>query len=125
MKDQHGRSIEYLRISVTDRCNFRCVYCMPQEGLPWLPKADILSYEEITLDLKAGDLFVFCTDGITEAMDATGREFGVERLKAIIEASRQKPARGILDAIFGAVQSFRAGTPPNDDMTAVALKITQ
>jgi cyclic pyranopterin phosphate synthase len=48
MKDQHGRSIEYLRISVTDRCNFRCVYCMPQEGLPWLPKADILSYEEIT-----------------------------------------------------------------------------
>ncbi len=48
MKDQHGRRIEYLRISVTDRCNFRCVYCMPQEGLPWLPKSDILSYEEIT-----------------------------------------------------------------------------
>jgi cyclic pyranopterin phosphate synthase len=48
MKDPHGSSIEYLRISVTDRCNFRCVYCMPQEGLPWLPKADILSYEEIT-----------------------------------------------------------------------------
>ena len=48
MKDQFGRSIEYLRISVTDRCNFRCVYCMPAEGLPWVPKADILSYEEIT-----------------------------------------------------------------------------
>jgi cyclic pyranopterin phosphate synthase len=48
MKDQHGRRIEYLRISVTDRCNFRCVYCMPQEGLPWLPKSEILSYEEIT-----------------------------------------------------------------------------
>ncbi|HSJ63786.1 MAG TPA: GTP 3',8-cyclase MoaA [Gemmatimonadaceae bacterium] len=47
MRDQHGRSIEYLRISITDRCNFRCVYCMPQEGLPWLPKAEILSYEEI------------------------------------------------------------------------------
>jgi cyclic pyranopterin phosphate synthase len=46
--DQHGRSIEYLRISVTDRCNFRCVYCMPEAGLNWLPKADILSYEEIT-----------------------------------------------------------------------------
>ena len=45
--DQFGRSIEYLRISVTDRCNFRCRYCMPVEGLPWLPKADILSYEEI------------------------------------------------------------------------------
>ncbi|MDQ6828516.1 MAG: radical SAM protein, partial [Gemmatimonadota bacterium] len=46
--DQFGRGIEYLRISVTDRCNFRCVYCMPAEGLPWLPKAEILSYEEIT-----------------------------------------------------------------------------
>ncbi|MCX5766479.1 MAG: GTP 3',8-cyclase MoaA [Gemmatimonadetes bacterium] len=47
MLDQYGRSIEYLRISVTDRCNFRCVYCMPEHGLAWLPKADILSYEEI------------------------------------------------------------------------------
>ncbi len=46
-RDQFGRAIEYLRISVTDRCNFRCRYCMPLEGLPWLPKADILSYEEI------------------------------------------------------------------------------
>ena len=48
LKDQFGRSIQYLRISVTDRCNFRCVYCMPLEGLPWLPKDEILSYEEIT-----------------------------------------------------------------------------
>ncbi len=48
LRDQFGRSIEYLRISVTDRCNFRCVYCMPEQGLPWLPKGDILSYEEIT-----------------------------------------------------------------------------
>jgi cyclic pyranopterin phosphate synthase len=45
--DQFGRKIEYLRISVTDRCNFRCSYCMPLEGLPWLPKSDILTYEEI------------------------------------------------------------------------------
>ena len=47
LRDQFGRSIEYLRISVTDRCNFRCVYCMPAEGLPWVPKSEILSYEEI------------------------------------------------------------------------------
>jgi cyclic pyranopterin phosphate synthase len=47
MRDQFGRSIEYLRISVTDRCNFRCLYCMPEQGLPWLPKAEILTYEEI------------------------------------------------------------------------------
>mgnify|MGYP001545357324 CR=1 FL=1 len=46
-KDQFGRGIDYLRISVTDKCNFRCLYCMPPEGLPWLPKSEILSYEEI------------------------------------------------------------------------------
>ena len=45
--DQFGRAIEYLRISVTDRCNFRCVYCMPETGMQWLPKSEILSYEEI------------------------------------------------------------------------------
>jgi cyclic pyranopterin phosphate synthase len=46
-RDQFGRAIEYLRISVTDKCNFRCLYCMPAEGLQWLPKSEILSYEEI------------------------------------------------------------------------------
>ena len=48
LTDGFGRSIEYLRISVTDKCNFRCLYCMPLAGLEWLPKSEILSYEEIT-----------------------------------------------------------------------------
>ena len=47
LTDSFGRGIDYLRISVTDRCNFRCLYCMPLAGLEWLPKSDILSYEEI------------------------------------------------------------------------------
>ncbi|MBA3969091.1 MAG: radical SAM protein, partial [Gemmatimonadetes bacterium] len=47
MQDAFGRRIEYLRISVTDKCNLRCVYCMPEEGLPWLQRNQILSYEEI------------------------------------------------------------------------------
>jgi GTP 3',8-cyclase len=47
MRDGFGRRIEYLRISVTDKCNLRCVYCMPEEGLPWLRRAELLSYEEI------------------------------------------------------------------------------
>jgi len=47
MHDAFNRRIEYLRISVTDKCNLRCVYCMPEHGLPWLRKADLLSYEEI------------------------------------------------------------------------------
>jgi cyclic pyranopterin phosphate synthase len=47
MTDGFGRRIEYLRISVTDKCNLRCVYCMPEEGLPWLRREQLLSYEEI------------------------------------------------------------------------------
>lgn len=47
MRDQHGRRIRYLRISVTDKCNLRCTYCMPEEGLDWIPKPELLTYEEI------------------------------------------------------------------------------
>jgi GTP 3',8-cyclase len=45
--DSHGRRIDYLRISLTDRCNLRCVYCMPAEGVQWKDPAEILSYDEI------------------------------------------------------------------------------
>jgi cyclic pyranopterin phosphate synthase len=48
LKDGHGRLIGDLRVSVTDRCNFRCQYCMPAEGLPWLERDEILTFEEIT-----------------------------------------------------------------------------
>jgi len=47
LQDGHGRVIEDLRVSVTDRCNFRCQYCMPAEGLPWLDRDQILRFEEI------------------------------------------------------------------------------
>ena len=45
--DTHGRVHRDLRISITDRCNFRCTYCMPEEGMQWLPREDILTFEEI------------------------------------------------------------------------------
>src|SRR5215210_8588511 len=47
LRDGHGRTISDVRVSVTDRCNFRCQYCMPAEGLPWLQRAEILRFEEI------------------------------------------------------------------------------
>ncbi|MBV9149874.1 MAG: GTP 3',8-cyclase MoaA [Candidatus Eremiobacteraeota bacterium] len=53
MIDQFSRPITYLRISVTDKCNLRCIYCMPEAGLPWLPKSEILSYEEIVAIVAA------------------------------------------------------------------------
>ena len=47
LADGFGRTIEYLRVSLTDRCNLRCVYCMPAAGLPWLPRPDLLSDDEV------------------------------------------------------------------------------
>src|SRR6516165_2921360 len=61
--DPFSRRVKDLRISITDRCNFRCTYCMPREGMPWLPRADLLTYEEIT---RLASVFVgrFGFDGI-------------------------------------------------------------
>lgn len=61
--DPFGRTIRDLRISVTDRCNFRCTYCMPAEGMVWLPKSEILTFEEIE---RLARLFVerYGVDGI-------------------------------------------------------------
>jgi GTP 3',8-cyclase len=47
LQDSHGRAIRDLRISITDRCNFRCFYCMPKEAMEWQPKGEILTFEEI------------------------------------------------------------------------------
>jgi len=61
--DPFGRTIRDLRISVTDRCNFRCTYCMPAEGMVWLPKSEVLTFEEIE---RLARLFVerYGVDGI-------------------------------------------------------------
>ena len=81
------------------------------------------SYDELTLDLKAGDLYVFCSDGIFDANDLMLREFGTERLIKVIDQSKHLSARAIVDAIFDAVEEFRGEAMPSDDMTAVAVKI--
>lgn len=54
--DPFGRAVTYLRISITDRCNLRCVYCMPKEGLQWQPRADQLSMEEIARVVESAAL---------------------------------------------------------------------
>ena len=54
MTGQFGRTINYMRVSVTDRCNLRCVYCMPPEGVPCLSHRDILTYDEITRVCRIG-----------------------------------------------------------------------
>jgi sigma-B regulation protein RsbU (phosphoserine phosphatase) len=96
-----------------------------QIELPGVPLGSFpgSSYDEATFDLVPGDLFVFCTDGVFEATDALGREFGAARLLQVVHDSRHKTARGLVDDIFTTVHEFRGHTSPNDDMTAVAIRI--
>ena len=54
LADRHNRVISYLRISVTDRCNFRCVYCLAESGIEWLPRDEVLSFEEIARVARVG-----------------------------------------------------------------------
>ena len=93
--------------------------------LPGVPLGSFAgsTYDELSFDLARDDVYVFCTDGVFEANDALGREFGTERLLQVVNDIRTKTAREIVDAVFAAVQDFRGDTPPNDDMTAVALKV--
>jgi len=82
------------------------------------------TYDEISFDLVPGDVYIFCSDGVYDAADECGQEFGNDRLLAVVAETRQRPAREIVDAIFVAVKAFRGDTAPNDDMTAVAVRIT-
>ncbi len=50
--DGHGRTVDYLRVSVTERCNFRCQYCMPEKPFSWVPRENLLSFEELFLFMK-------------------------------------------------------------------------
>ncbi len=68
LTDSLGRVHTYLRLSVTDRCNYRCVYCMPEEGMSWMPRDDLLSYEELGRVVR-----VFAAMGI-ERVRLTGGE---------------------------------------------------
>ena len=105
------------------RCSGGTVAQMVLPGVP-LGSFEGTTYDELTFDLAAGDLFVFCTDGVFEANDALGRYFGAERLMQVVADVREGSAREVVDAIFAAVHDFRGDTAQNDDMTAVALKIT-
>src|SRR5689334_12281115 len=106
------------------------IYCSgtncSQIELPGVPLGSFsgVTYDEVTLPLRAGDLFVFCTDGIFEATNAEGKDYGAKRLCEILREHRKATARAIVDAIFDSVILFRGMAPQADDMTAVAVKIT-
>jgi sigma-B regulation protein RsbU (phosphoserine phosphatase) len=98
-----------------------------QIELPGVPLGSFpgITYDEIALPLREGDVFVFCTDGIFEAEDDGHVAFGAQRVCDLVRAHRHESARAIVTAIFDAATAFRGSTSHDDDMTAVVVKITQ
>ena len=83
-----------------------------------------MTYDEVTLPLASGDVFVFYSDGVSEAMNRKSEEFGSQRLIGIVSKTRHLTAKEIVHSIVQGVDAHRDGFPPNDDTTIVALKIT-
>jgi len=97
-----------------------------QVDLPGVPLGSFsgTTYDEATFSLATGDVFVICSDGIFEAMNEDGEEFTASRLMEVVERTRDGSAKAMVDAIYDAVEAFRGEAIQNDDMTAVAIKIT-
>ena len=94
------------------------------EGFPLglFPNAE---YEEFTLSTQPGDLIVFFSDGIVDAVNADNDMFGDDRLKELLESQRQPTARSTVDSILQAVTDFQAGTAHFDDETIVVLRVLE
>src|SRR5437868_5837405 len=88
--DGWGRAIKSVRVSVTDKCNFRCRYCMPAEGLEWLPREEVLSFEEITRLAR-----VLAAVGVEEVRLTGGEPLVRRDLPALVAMLAQVP--GVTD----------------------------
>jgi sigma-B regulation protein RsbU (phosphoserine phosphatase) len=83
-----------------------------------------LEFPEDTLKLRAGDLLALYTDGVTEARNAAGELFGVERLCALLRGVRALSPAAVLETVLDEVVDFRAGLPPADDLTLLLVRAT-
>lgn len=83
-----------------------------------------MTYDEVTLPLASDDVFVFCSDGVSEAMNRRSEEFGSQRLIDVVSRTKHLTAKEIVHSITEAVEAHRAGFAPNDDTTIVVLKFS-
>lgn len=98
LTDNHGRPITYLRLAVTDRCNLRCQYCMPPEGLHWVPKSELLSFEEILRLLR-----IVASLGINKLRLTGGEPFLRKDLMSLIRSIQD-------EALFDSLSITTNGT---------------
>ena len=83
------------------------------------------TYEDYQYPLAVGDVFVLCSDGIFEAFNEAGEDFGAQRVIEIVEQNHAMPAKDIVNAMFSAVQNFCGDAEQSDDRTVVVVKINQ
>ncbi|HXC94493.1 MAG TPA: SpoIIE family protein phosphatase [Edaphobacter sp.] len=114
-------SVQPLFVAINSGDKPPTVRTIQAEGFPLglFPHAE---YEEFTLSTQPGDLIVFFSDGIVDAVNATGEMFGDDRLKELLESQHHPTAQSTVDAILQAVTDFQAGTAHFDDETIVALR---
>ena len=93
-----------------------------EQGGPVLGLLSIAAYEQATVSLRPGDLVVICSDGVTEARNAAGDEFGRDRLVAAMSGCHGGKPDAVLEQLLEAVRTFSAGEPQADDITALVLR---
>src|SRR5690606_30797485 len=86
IRDNHGRPINYLRLAVTDRCNLRCFYCMPEEGINFLPKPHLLTFEEMVRMVT-----LMAEMGITKVRITGGEPFVRKDMMAFLRSLKNIP----------------------------------
>ena len=82
-----------------------------------------VEFEEKRIQMLAGDVLVLHTDGIIESENSSGEQFGVDRLRAIVQASRFEPPQAIIDSVLQEVSIFRGATPQEDDVAIIVMKV--
>ncbi len=97
-----------------------------QIELPGVPIGSfgMSTYDEISIDLKPGDVIAFCSDGISETFNPAGEEFGSARVVETVREHKDKAAKEIVEAVFGAMREFRGEAEQTDDQTVVVVKLT-
>ena len=114
MEDRFGHRISYLRISITDRCNERCLYCMPDEQQQWLPREGILSYEEIIRLLRIGTAM-----GIHKVRITGGEPLTRRNVLSFFQMLREVP--GITDTGISTNGTLLAAPPPEEHGGPVSM----
>ena len=130
--DPFGRTIRDLRISVTDRCNFRCTYCMPEEGMQWLPRSEVLTFEEIErlarvfverFEVREGCAYVRLADATEEPLDLTTLRMDDDGVLRCRVKANAFDARFSRHAQLAVAPHLREGEPPVIELGGVRYPI--